>query len=120
MGTNISPETADNTRPALALIAGPTASGKSGLAVRYAQFLQSRGQRVVIINADSAQVYSDLAILSARPSEGEMGGDVASVLNGATIQMLRNTDGAWQCEITLPAAAANTGLDVNNCTMKAP
>jgi len=28
----------------------------------------------VIINADSAQVYSDLAILSARPSEGEMGG----------------------------------------------
>ena len=49
-----------------------------------------------------------------------MGGDVASVLNGATIQMLRNTDGAWQCEITLPAAAANTGLDVNNCTMKAP
>ena len=52
--------------------------------------------------------------------EGEMGGDVASVLNGATIQMLRNTDGAWQCEITLPAAAANTGLDVNNCTMKAP
>lgn len=74
MGTNISPETADNTRPALALIAGPTASGKSGLAVRYAQFLQSRGQRVVIINADSAQVYSDLAILSARPSEGEMGG----------------------------------------------
>ena len=41
--------------------------------------------------------------------EGEMGGDVASVLNGATIQMLRNTDGAWHCEITLPAAAANTG-----------
>jgi len=74
MGTNISSETADNTRPALALIAGPTASGKSGLAVRYAQFLQSRGQRAVIINADSAQVYADLAILSARPSEAEMGG----------------------------------------------
>jgi tRNA dimethylallyltransferase len=74
MGTNISPETADNTRPALALIAGPTASGKSGLAVRYAQFLQARGQRAVIINADSAQVYADLAVLSARPSEAEMGG----------------------------------------------
>jgi len=74
MGTNISPETADNTRPALALIAGPTASGKSGLAVRYAQHLQSRGQRAVIINADSAQVYSDLAVLSARPDDEEMGG----------------------------------------------
>ena len=74
MGTNISPETADNTRPALALIAGPTASGKSGMAVRYAQFLQARGQRAVIINADSAQVYADLAVLSARPSEAEMGG----------------------------------------------
>lgn len=74
MGTNISPETAGDIRPALALIAGPTASGKSGLAVRYAQYLQSRGQRAVIINADSAQVYADLAILSARPSEAEMGG----------------------------------------------
>lgn len=74
MGTNIFPDTTGNTRPALALIAGPTASGKSGLAVRYAQFLQARGQKAVIINADSAQVYSDLAVLSARPDEEEMGG----------------------------------------------
>lgn len=74
MGTNTSPETAGDSRPALALIAGPTASGKSGLAVRYAQYLQARGQRAVIINADSAQVYADLAVLSARPDEEEMGG----------------------------------------------
>lgn len=74
MGTNISLETADNTRPALALIAGPTASGKSGLAVRYAQWLGERGQKAIIINADSAQVYADLAVLSARPDESEMGG----------------------------------------------
>ncbi|PXW74414.1 tRNA dimethylallyltransferase [Blastomonas natatoria] len=74
MGTNTSPETAGDSRPALALIAGPTASGKSGLAVRYARWLAERGQRAVIINADSAQVYADLAVLSARPTEDEMAG----------------------------------------------
>lgn len=74
MGTNISPDTTGNTLPAVALIAGPTASGKSGLAVLYARWLQARGQPTVIINADSAQVYADLAILSARPSEADMGG----------------------------------------------
>lgn len=74
MGTNTSPETAGDSRPALALIAGPTASGKSGLAVRYARWLAGHGQRAVIINADSAQVYADLAVLSARPTEDEMAG----------------------------------------------
>ncbi len=49
-------------KPPLALIAGPTASGKSGLAVRLAEL--SGG---AIINADSAQVYRDLPILSAAP-----------------------------------------------------
>ena len=52
--------------PSLALIAGPTASGKSGLALALAQ--QQDG---VIVNADSAQVYRDLAIVSARPSPQE-------------------------------------------------
>tara|TARA_R110000787_G_scaffold16887_12_gene53622 strand:- start:29132 stop:30061 length:930 start_codon:yes stop_codon:yes gene_type:complete len=53
----------------VALIVGPTASGKSALALELA-----KKQPSVIINADSAQVYSDLRILSARPSEEEMGG----------------------------------------------
>jgi tRNA dimethylallyltransferase len=51
--------------PALApviLIAGPTASGKSGLALELAAALHG-----TIINADSLQVYRDLRILSARP-----------------------------------------------------
>lgn len=48
---------------------GPTASGKTALALEIA-----KKQPSVIINADSAQVYSDLAILSARPSEEEMEG----------------------------------------------
>jgi tRNA dimethylallyltransferase len=53
--------------PELALIAGPTASGKSALALALAR--RSGG---VIINADSAQVYKDLRIVSARPSEEEL------------------------------------------------
>jgi tRNA dimethylallyltransferase len=59
---------------AVALIAGPTASGKSDLAVELALALQERGRRGVVINADSAQVYSDLRVLSARPSEEDMRG----------------------------------------------
>lgn len=50
----------------MALIAGPTASGKSALALAIAE--RHRG---TVINADSAQVYADLRVLSARPSVEE-------------------------------------------------
>jgi tRNA dimethylallyltransferase len=53
-------------RPPLIVIAGPTASGKSALALILAQ--QTGG---VIVNADSAQVYRDLPILSASPTSEE-------------------------------------------------
>lgn len=39
-----------------------------------AKKIEASGTKAVIINADSAQVYSDLSILSARPSEEEMAG----------------------------------------------
>ena len=45
------------------LIAGPTASGKSALALRLASELGGE-----IVNADALQLYRDLAILSARPT----------------------------------------------------
>ena len=45
------------------LIAGPTASGKSALALRLAERVGG-----IIINTDSMQVYRDLRILTARPS----------------------------------------------------
>ncbi len=48
------------------LIAGPTSSGKSALAVRLAERLEG-----VVINADSMQVYRDLRIITARPSRQE-------------------------------------------------
>lgn len=50
----------------MALITGPTASGKSALAMAIAE--KHLG---VVINADSAQVYADLRILSARPSPAD-------------------------------------------------
>lgn len=55
-----------NPKKLVALIAGPTASGKTALALRVA-----KSRDVVIINADSAQVYADLPILSAQPTESE-------------------------------------------------
>lgn len=55
---------ADLSRPPLIeLIAGPTASGKSALAMERA-----RETGAVILNADSQQLYADLRILTARPS----------------------------------------------------
>ncbi|KKC24508.1 tRNA (adenosine(37)-N6)-dimethylallyltransferase MiaA [Sphingomonas sp. SRS2] len=62
MNTNASP-----SKKSIALIAGPTASGKSALAVRLAEIANG-----VVINADASQVYADLRILSARPDETEM------------------------------------------------
>jgi tRNA dimethylallyltransferase len=52
--------------PLVALIAGPTASGKSALALALAE--KHRG---TVINADSMQVYADLRVLTARPTVQE-------------------------------------------------
>lgn len=51
----------------LTIIAGPTASGKSKLALEKA--VQNNG---MIINADSMQVYESLRLLTARPSDEDM------------------------------------------------
>ena len=50
------------------LIAGPTASGKSALALALAQRFGA-----IVVNADSMQVYADLRTLSARPTRAEEG-----------------------------------------------
>ena len=50
-------------QPPITLIAGPTASGKSALALKMAHETGA-----VIITADSQQLYADLRILTARPS----------------------------------------------------
>ena len=53
-------------KPPVTLIAGPTASGKSRLAMETAA-----PTGAVIINADSQQLYADLRVLSARPSAAD-------------------------------------------------
>ncbi|MBL4793459.1 tRNA (adenosine(37)-N6)-dimethylallyltransferase MiaA [Citromicrobium bathyomarinum] len=69
MSTN---EFSDTAGGPLALIAGPTASGKSALALDLADSLAKAGRRGVIVNADSAQVYADLRVLSARPDDADL------------------------------------------------
>jgi len=49
------------------LIAGPTASGKSKLAIQIAKKIKGE-----IINTDSMQVYKDFSILSSRPSKSDL------------------------------------------------
>jgi len=49
------------------LVAGPTASGKSALALELARYFGGE-----IVNADSMQVYRDLGIITARPEPGDL------------------------------------------------
>src|SRR5689334_16443221 len=58
---------ASKQKPPLALIAGPTASGKSALALEYAQQIGG-----VVVNADSAQIYAGIPVLSAAPTANEL------------------------------------------------
>src|SRR3954467_6371868 len=75
---------ASKPKPPVALIAGPTASGKSALALALAE--QSGG---VIVNADSAQIYRNLPILSAAPTAGD--------LSRAEHRLYGMLDGALPC-----------------------
>ncbi|MGR6469002.1 tRNA (adenosine(37)-N6)-dimethylallyltransferase MiaA [Rhizobium sp. PAMB 3182] len=97
------------------LIAGPTASGKSALAVKLAR--EAGG---VVINADSMQVYDTLSVLTARPSTADMEG-VEHCLYGHVPAGAAYSTGAWlreaeallsrlKAEGRLPVFAGGTGL----------
>ncbi|MGF6174164.1 tRNA (adenosine(37)-N6)-dimethylallyltransferase MiaA [Ensifer sp. 4252] len=97
------------------LITGPTASGKSALAVELAR--QHAG---VVINADSMQVYDTLRVLTARPDEVDMGG-VEHCLYGHVPAGGAYSTGAWLREAEalvatlredgrLPVFVGGTGL----------
>lgn len=81
----------------MALIAGPTASGKSALALALAE--KHRG---TVINADSMQVYADLRILTARPSEEEEA--------RAPHRLFGHIDGAEACSAARWAAEARAAI----------
>ncbi len=80
-------------KPDAILIAGPTASGKSALAVEVARRVSG-----VVVNADSMQVYEGLRILSARPLDAEMGG-IEHRLYGHVPPESAYSAGAWMREV---------------------
>jgi tRNA dimethylallyltransferase len=80
------------------LIAGPTASGKSALALTLAE--ETGG---VIVNADSMQVYRDLRIITARPTVDEE----ARVPH----RLYGHRDAAENCSVGLWLADASAVLD---------
>ena len=71
------------------LVAGPTASGKSALALDLAR--QNRG---TIINADAMQVYAGLPILSAQPAAEDMA-QIPHLLYGTQPPETASSAGVW-------------------------
>jgi tRNA dimethylallyltransferase len=82
------------------LIAGPTASGKSALALALAEI-----HGAMIINADSMQVYRDLRVLTARPTLGEEE-RAAHRLYGQVDAAVNFSAGAWVADAAKALAEA--------------
>ena len=57
----------DNNSKKIILISGPTASGKTKIAIKLAKKINGE-----IVNADSMQVYKEISILSSKPSKSDM------------------------------------------------
>lgn len=93
--------------PSLALIAGPTASGKSALAIDLAERIDG-----VVVNADASQVYRDLRILSARPSPA----DEARVPH----RLFGHVDGADSCSAARWAAEARAVIGEAHAAGRVP
>src|SRR6266567_8024843 len=87
-------------QPPVILIAGPTASGKSTLALELAAAVEG-----TIINADALQIYRDLRILSARPDEAAMA-RVPHRLYGYLDAAERGSAGRWR-DLALAEIAAS-------------
>ncbi|MDT3380626.1 tRNA (adenosine(37)-N6)-dimethylallyltransferase MiaA [Labrys neptuniae] len=97
------------------LLAGPTASGKSALALALAERFTG-----TIINADSMQVYRDLAVLSARPDASETA-RTPHLLYGHVDGAVNYSVGRWRADAAaalddvrrqqrLPIVIGGTGL----------
>ena len=103
------------TQVSAILIAGPTASGKSALALRLARALGG-----VVINADSMQVYRDLRVLTARPDREDeakvphwLFGHIDGAVNFSAWLWLANASAALNettRERRLPVFVGGTGL----------
>jgi len=99
----------------LIVVGGPTASGKSALALRLAE-----RQRGTIINADSMQLYRELRVLTARPGQeeearvphrlyGVLGADDPASA-GRWLGLAERTIGEAMAEGRVPIVVGGTGL----------
>ena len=99
----------------LVIVAGPTASGKSALALEIARQFDG-----TIINADSMQVYRDLRILTARPDDAALAAAphrLDGILDGTELCSAARWAGMAHAEIAaahaagrLPIVVGGTGL----------
>lgn len=86
---------AGSPRKRAVLIAGPTASGKSALALRLA-----RERGAIIVNTDALQVYSTLRIITARPSDDDLA--LAPHRHYGTVDPSRRySTGDWARDVSL-------------------
>ena len=67
--------------PVIPVIVGPTAGGKTTLAIALAQGLIRRGQPVEIVTADAFQIYRGMDIGTAKPTQAEQQGIPHHLLN---------------------------------------
>jgi tRNA dimethylallyltransferase len=91
----------------IVIVAGPTASGKSALALALAE--EFRGP---IINADSQQIYRDLAVLTARPGAAERA--------RAPHRLYGIIDAAENCSVGRWLALANAEIDAAHAAGRLP
>ena len=103
------------------LLAGPTASGKSKLAINLAKILNGE-----IINADSMQIYKEFSILSSRPKKNEIK-KIKHHLYGIVSVKKHFSAGNWLREVKkkinlcvkkkkIPIIVGGTGLYFNTIT----
>jgi tRNA dimethylallyltransferase len=105
----------------IAIITGPTASGKTAVSIEVAKRLNGE-----IISADSMQIYKYMDIGSAKPDKNEMSGiphhliDVVYPQEDFSVAMFRNLASELINDITirekLPIIVGGTGLYINSLT----
>ncbi|MBE6477046.1 MAG: tRNA (adenosine(37)-N6)-dimethylallyltransferase MiaA [Propionibacteriaceae bacterium] len=110
----------------LVVIVGPTASGKSALAVALARLLAEDGHGAEIVNADSMALYRGMDIGTAKPSQAERGGvrhhllDVLDVRETSTVAgfqaMARERIAALRARGVIPILVGGSSLYVRAVT----
>ncbi len=103
--------TAPGRRPPLIVVGGPTATGKTDLAIRLALALAADGHAAEVISADSRQVYRGTDVATAKPTLAERRGVPHHGLDLADPdERFSVADFAGHVESVLPAIAARGGV----------